>query len=70
MLINVLKSSGAAGSSGRPRVGGRGQDALDRDGDLQYWMDENYIYGCFANTGEVRVPIRCEIPASRSIDLM
>ncbi|KAK9268012.1 hypothetical protein L1049_010451 [Liquidambar formosana] len=22
-------------------------------GDLQYWMDENYIYGCFAQTGEV-----------------
>jgi len=22
-------------------------------GDLQYWMDENYIYGCFAATGEV-----------------
>uniref|UniRef100_A0A0A9CFH4 RRM domain-containing protein n=1 Tax=Arundo donax TaxID=35708 RepID=A0A0A9CFH4_ARUDO len=21
-------------------------------GDLQYWMDENYIYGCFASTGE------------------
>ena len=39
-------------------------------GDLQYWMDENYIYGCFASTGEVRVPIRREIPASRSIDLM
>ncbi|XP_062183938.1 RNA-binding protein L-like [Phragmites australis] len=23
-------------------------------GDLQYWMDENYIYTCFANTGEVQ----------------
>ena len=23
-------------------------------GDLQYWMDENYVYGCFASTGEVR----------------
>ncbi|KAM0868389.1 hypothetical protein ACQ4PT_041373 [Festuca glaucescens] len=23
-------------------------------GDLQYWMDENYIYGCFASTGEVQ----------------
>ncbi|XP_062195143.1 RNA-binding protein L-like isoform X1 [Phragmites australis] len=22
-------------------------------GDLQYWMDENYIYGCFASSGEV-----------------
>ncbi|KAJ9689776.1 hypothetical protein PVL29_012450 [Vitis rotundifolia] len=22
-------------------------------GDLQYWMDENYINGCFAHTGEV-----------------
>jgi hypothetical protein len=22
-------------------------------GDLQYWMDDNYIYGCFAQTGEV-----------------
>lgn len=22
-------------------------------GDLQYWMDENYIYTCFAHTGEV-----------------
>ncbi|KAK8968591.1 Polyadenylate-binding protein RBP45 [Platanthera guangdongensis] len=22
-------------------------------GDLQYWMDENYIFGCFAQTGEV-----------------
>ncbi|CAM8887592.1 unnamed protein product [Rhodiola kirilowii] len=22
-------------------------------GDLQYWMDENYIYGCFAQTNEV-----------------
>ncbi|CAM0902598.1 unnamed protein product [Alopecurus aequalis] len=23
-------------------------------GDLQYWMDENYIYGCFASTGELQ----------------
>ncbi|NP_001141359.1 Polyadenylate-binding protein RBP45-like [Zea mays] len=23
-------------------------------GDLQYWMDDNYIYGCFASTGEVQ----------------
>ncbi|XP_073005026.1 polyadenylate-binding protein RBP45-like [Typha latifolia] len=22
-------------------------------GDLQYWIDENYLYGCFAQTGEV-----------------
>jgi hypothetical protein len=22
-------------------------------GDLQYWMDENYVFGCFSNTGEV-----------------
>jgi hypothetical protein len=22
-------------------------------GDLQYWMDENYLFGCFASTGEV-----------------
>ncbi|XP_058757770.1 polyadenylate-binding protein RBP45-like isoform X2 [Vicia villosa] len=22
-------------------------------GDLQYWMDENYLYTCFGNTGEV-----------------
>nr|CAD1819233.1 unnamed protein product [Ananas comosus var. bracteatus] len=22
-------------------------------GDLQYWMDESYLYGCFAHTGEV-----------------
>jgi hypothetical protein len=22
-------------------------------GDLQYWMDDNYIYSCFAQTGEV-----------------
>ncbi|KAJ4766855.1 Polyadenylate-binding protein RBP47B [Rhynchospora pubera] len=22
-------------------------------GDLQYWVDENYLYGCFAHTGEV-----------------
>ncbi|KAF4372523.1 hypothetical protein F8388_027196 [Cannabis sativa] len=22
-------------------------------GDLQYWMEENYLYGCFAHTGEV-----------------
>jgi len=22
-------------------------------GDLQYWMDENFLYGCFAHTGEV-----------------
>jgi hypothetical protein len=22
-------------------------------GDLQYWMDENYIYSCFMATGEV-----------------
>ena len=22
-------------------------------GDLQYWADENYLYGCFAHTGEV-----------------
>uniref|UniRef100_A0A804MA49 RRM domain-containing protein n=1 Tax=Zea mays TaxID=4577 RepID=A0A804MA49_MAIZE len=23
-------------------------------GDLQYWMDENYVFGCFSNTGEVQ----------------
>ncbi|VAI87544.1 unnamed protein product [Triticum turgidum subsp. durum] len=23
-------------------------------GDLQYWMDENYVYNCFASTGEVQ----------------
>jgi len=23
-------------------------------GDLQYWMDENYIASCFAHTGEVK----------------
>ncbi|PUZ42597.1 hypothetical protein GQ55_9G595200 [Panicum hallii var. hallii] len=23
-------------------------------GDLQYWTDENYLYGCFAHTGEVQ----------------
>ncbi|KAM3315620.1 hypothetical protein ACQJBY_034009 [Aegilops geniculata] len=23
-------------------------------GDLQYWADENYLYGCFAHTGEVQ----------------
>ncbi|KAL6658902.1 hypothetical protein ACP70R_002942 [Stipagrostis hirtigluma subsp. patula] len=23
-------------------------------GDLQYWMDENYVFGCFASTGEVQ----------------
>ena len=22
-------------------------------GDLQYWMDENYLFNCFAHTGEV-----------------
>jgi hypothetical protein len=22
-------------------------------GDLQYWMDENYLYQCFSHTGEV-----------------
>ncbi|KAG1347346.1 Polyadenylate-binding protein RBP45B [Cocos nucifera] len=22
-------------------------------GDLQYWMDENYLFGCFVSTGEV-----------------
>jgi hypothetical protein len=22
-------------------------------GDLQYWADENYLYSCFAHTGEV-----------------
>ncbi|CAE5957213.1 unnamed protein product [Arabidopsis arenosa] len=22
-------------------------------GDLQYWMDENFLYGCFAHTGEM-----------------
>lgn len=22
-------------------------------GDLQYWMDENYLYTCFSHTGEV-----------------
>jgi hypothetical protein len=21
--------------------------------DLQYWMDENYLFGCFASTGEI-----------------
>jgi hypothetical protein len=26
-------------------------------GDLQYWTDENYLYGCFAHTGEVRVAL-------------
>lgn len=26
-------------------------------GDLQYWMDDNYIYSCFAQTGEVRKAI-------------
>ena len=25
-------------------------------GDLQYWADENYLYGCFAHTGEVSFP--------------
>lgn len=30
-------------------------------GDLQPWMDESYIYNCFAATGEVRVLICCEI---------
>ena len=24
-------------------------------GDLQYWMDENYLYTCFAHTGEVYI---------------
>ena len=24
-------------------------------GDLQYWMDENYLCSCFAVTGEVRM---------------
>ena len=30
-------------------------------GDLQYWMDENYIHTCFAPTGEVYIYIhlRC-----------
>ncbi|AQK46325.1 Polyadenylate-binding protein RBP45C [Zea mays] len=23
-------------------------------GDLQYWMDDNYVFGCFSNTGEVQ----------------
>jgi hypothetical protein len=23
-------------------------------GDLQFWMDENYVYNCFSSTGEVR----------------
>lgn len=22
-------------------------------GDLQFWMDENYLFGCFAHSGEV-----------------
>ncbi len=22
-------------------------------GDLQYWMDESYLHGCFVHTGEV-----------------
>jgi len=22
-------------------------------GDLQYWVDESYLHGCFAQTGEV-----------------
>lgn len=26
-------------------------------GDLQYWMDENYVFNCFAPTGEVCAPI-------------
>jgi hypothetical protein len=26
-------------------------------GDLQYWMDDNYVFGCFSNTGEVWNPI-------------
>ena len=26
-------------------------------GDLQYWMDESYVLGCFLSTGEVWDPI-------------
>lgn len=28
-------------------------------GDLQYWMDEQYILSCFAHTGEVISPFPC-----------
>jgi len=37
-------------------------------GDLQYWIDENYIDGCFAATGEVRVsPFPSAESACRSL---
>ena len=35
-------------------------------GDLQYWMDENYVYGCFASTGEVRAS---SIPAFLAVGI-
>lgn len=28
-------------------------------GDLQYWVDENYLNSCFAHTGEVVITLRC-----------
>jgi len=31
-------------------------------GDLQYWTDENYLYGCFAHTGEVGVALQHTAP--------
>ncbi len=33
-------------------------------GDLQYWADENYLYNCFAHTGEVglHAALPCRAP--------
>nr|CAB3494116.1 unnamed protein product [Digitaria exilis]CAB3499091.1 unnamed protein product [Digitaria exilis] len=37
-----------------PSGGGGGDDARTLwIGDLQYWMDENYLYSCFSQAGEV-----------------
>ncbi|KAK9109145.1 hypothetical protein Sjap_017205 [Stephania japonica] len=39
-------------------------------GDLQYWMDENYLNGCFAQTGEVRRMYFLHKKANLVIDLL
>jgi hypothetical protein len=44
----------AAAPAPAPSGGGGGDDAKTLwIGDLQYWMDENYLYSCFSQAGEV-----------------
>ena len=40
-------------------------------GDLQYWMEENYVQSCFAHTNEVGRPSICpSLPLSFSFSLV